>query len=128
MAFVGWGQKSLAIGELCEHPCIVCGQPRDYSVSRIYSYIHLYKVFGLTLRQHYSAECTRCGHILTISRSHFPDMRANVQVPFMQRWGLLVFLAALIVTIGLIVAVTVKFADHATAQAVASAIHAESQS
>jgi hypothetical protein len=111
MAFIGWATTSLTIGELFDHPCRRCCRDSDFSVTMTYGYLHLYKAFGLTLRRQYLAECKRCGKVMKIKKGEFPGLGGNATIPFMQRWGLIVFIVLLVATIALIVEFTVKWSE-----------------
>jgi hypothetical protein len=61
-----------------------------------YTYMHLYWIFGLVLRRKFIVACSVCKQGFYIdkkdARQAIGDFTSN-PIPFMQRWGLAVFVA-----------------------------------
>jgi hypothetical protein len=102
MIFYGWGRKSVPLAEIGTAQCSHCNQTRAFRVLLNYSYMHLYWIFGLVLRRKYIVACSTCSHGFLIDKKQLneaiPKHAAN-PVPFMQRWGLAVFAAAIALVI-----------------------------
>jgi hypothetical protein len=105
MIFYGWGKKSVPLVEAGTICCSKCGEDRPFRLLLRYNYMHLYWIFGLVLRRRYMVACSKCSQGFWIDKEdalQAAAQRRGNPIPFMQRWGLAVFLAgfAAVVAVG----------------------------
>jgi hypothetical protein len=105
MIFYGWGKKSVPLVSVGNTSCSKCCEVRPFRLFLSYNYMHLYWIFGAVLRRRYLVACSVCNQGFLVDKKDALQAVPNVSpnpIPFMQRWGLVVFVAgiALVVAIG----------------------------
>jgi hypothetical protein len=105
MIFFGWGRKAIPLAEMGTYSCPRCGLARPFRAVLSYSYFRLYWIFGMVTGRRYLCACTICGQGTLIERTQIPNAPPSDPIPFMQQWGLFLFLGAiaLLVAVAMIV-------------------------
>jgi hypothetical protein len=95
MIFFGWGRKAIPLADMGTYSCPRCGLARPFRAVLSYSYFRLYWIFGMVTGRRYLCACTICGQGTLIERSQIPNAPPSDPIPFMQQWGLFLFLGAI---------------------------------
>jgi hypothetical protein len=106
MIFFGWGRKAIPLAEMGTYSCPRCGLPRPFRAVLSYNYFRLYWIFGMVTSRRYLCACTICGQGSAIERSQIPNAPPSDPIPFMQQWGLFLFLGAIALLIAVAVVLT----------------------
>jgi len=80
-----------------QHECICCNGIKRFKVSYCYMSIRLLFMFGVIVRWWYMATCTECGTKERIKKREVGNNAQNAHIPFLDKWGLLAFIALCIV-------------------------------
>jgi hypothetical protein len=101
MIFYGWRKKTVFVSEMPMHSCTRCGTPSSMQLFLNYTSVHLYWIFGVVTNRKYLTQCASCRTQALVQKDEVAPLLTATRVPFMERWGLAVFLAsiALIVVI-----------------------------
>jgi hypothetical protein len=102
MIFVGWGNKAIPLVEMGTYSCPRCGLARPFRAVLTYSYFRLYWIFGMVTGRRYLCACTICGQGSVIDRSQIPFVPEHDPIPFMQQWGLALFLGAIALVVAIV--------------------------
>ena len=106
MIFYGWRKKTVFLSNMDMQSCRRCNVPGSLKLFLNYTSVHLYWVFGVVTNRKYIAQCSACrvGDIIPKSDVAVLVSNSPVAVPFMERWGLAVFLGLLALVIAVIAA------------------------
>lgn len=101
MIFYGWKTKSIPLSELGTQSCPRCSANRPFRAFLKYTNFHLYWIFGVVTSRKYLAACTVCNQGVVLDKNRLAPTANEDPIPFMEKWGLGVFVAiiALIVFI-----------------------------
>jgi hypothetical protein len=90
----GRGREVVPIRDAGTRICRVCREDRRVGLLLRYDYAHFFFVFGLVTRKRFLLACQQCGNSWVIPTVEVPDAKAVARkaVPFLRRWGLLLFL------------------------------------
>ena len=102
MILYGWGNRAIPLAEMGTYSCPRCGLARPFRAVLRYSYFRLYWIFGLVTGRRYLCACTICGQGSVIDRSQIPFVPEHDPIPFMQQWGLAVFLGAIVLLVAIV--------------------------
>ena len=101
MIFYGWGRKSIPVANVGTTCCSKCGEARPFRLFLSYSYMHLYWIFGLVLRRKYLVACSVCSQGFVVDKKDAKQAFTGNPIPFMQRWGLAVFVAGFVAVLAI---------------------------
>jgi len=93
MIFYGWRTTTVPLAELGILPCPRCGVSHPFRAFLKYKEIHLYWIFGMVTSRKLVAACTVCNQGTSIEKHMLPPTVDQDPVPFMQKWGLGIFVA-----------------------------------
>ena len=94
MIFYGWKTRSLPLAELGTQSCARCGTTRPFRAFLKYSNFHLYWIFGMVTSRKYLAACSVCSQGVIVDKSQLQLAPTAIEdpIPFMEKWGLGVFI------------------------------------
>ncbi|MGA3346096.1 MAG: hypothetical protein ABSC76_14635 [Terracidiphilus sp.] len=104
MILYGWKTTTVPLAELGTLPCTRCGTSRPFHALLRYKEFHLYWIFGIVTSRKLLAACAVCNQGTAMEKQMLPPTVDQDPVPFMQKWGLGVFLGivALIIAVAAI--------------------------
>jgi len=89
-------RRSINLGRPETHSCANCGSQRPFSVLFHYRCFRLYWLFGVVTSKRYVKQCAFCGAAWQVDPK---NVAARFPIPFMQRFGLVTLVTAVIVAI-----------------------------
>jgi hypothetical protein len=91
-----WGteRKRVPIGKAGKQKCPTCRSLQPCKLAFEYDYSHVYFIFGMVNRRRFLMICKECGTEWKVDTSEVDDAREIEleSVPFLHRWGCVVFL------------------------------------
>jgi rubredoxin len=84
-----WDTVPLDLSET--RPCPECGANRTFSAQLVYRYTHVFWIFGRVRERHVHWRCNECGGELPGDTRQIEGRLPFVPIPFMRRWGWLVY-------------------------------------
>ncbi|WP_459557974.1 hypothetical protein [Lacunimicrobium album] len=91
MFIFGSGQKVVTVKPLGKRECPVCERTRPFSLLLLYTYFHLYYFFTWVTSRKYHATCDVCGNGAAIKRQKIEKHLDRDPLPFVTRFGCLLF-------------------------------------
>lgn len=93
MLLWGTGSELVWVGDAGARSCPACQQVCPFRLVLRYGYIHLYFHFGMVTHREFLVVCERCENSFAIGRDEIPDAKLLERdlVPFLHRWGCVVF-------------------------------------
>jgi len=106
MIIFGQISEHLRLGPTNSRACPACRQEQPFSLLLEYDYAHLYYLFGFVTRRRFRVACDRCGNVWKASEKEIAEARplARGAVPFLHRWGCLVFIVLVIAAVATAIA------------------------
>lgn len=89
-----WGTESdtVDLGPAGKDYCPNCEKERPFSYVLQYSWNHAYYIFGYVNKRQFSCLCDVCSRGRKMKKSEVEEDISDVPIPFMRRFGCLVFL------------------------------------
>lgn len=97
MIIYSWGRDSVDLGLTSErYHCNECDEERPFRLYLQYRYWGLFWIFCFTTHRKYTKVCTYCQNGWELPAAEIEPSLESVPIPFMRRYGLAVFGAAVL--------------------------------
>lgn len=96
-----WGTngETLDMGIVREDKCKTCERKRPFHLYVTYKWWHLYWIFGIVTKCKYMLLCEVCSNGWEIDKKDIKEIHKEVPIPFRRRYGLLLLIAFIVVSI-----------------------------